>query len=69
MYKGINQDKRAAPGVAVMADEKWNRIILSYIFDNERIIMTMLSSDWGKILTIGVYTASDGNIEEAGQFC
>lgn len=45
MYKGINQDKRAAPRVAVMADEKWNRIILSYIFDNERIVMTMLSSD------------------------
>lgn len=69
MYNCINQDERAAPEAAVMADEKWNRIILSYIFDNERIIMTRLSSDWGKILTIGVYTASDGNLEETGQFC
>lgn len=67
-YSGVNQDCRAAKGVSILVDKKWESRIKECQYINERIITIKLKHDRGYLVVIGAYAPEEGKKEETDEF-
>lgn len=67
-YSGVDQRERAAKGVSIFIDRKWESRIKEVQYINERIIMMKLKHDRGYLIAIGVYAPEEGKKDETEEF-
>ena len=68
LYSGVNQEERAAAGVAILINNQIKDRIRSYKIVNSRIIVLRISVDRGYLTIIGVYAPEEGRTEESEKF-
>lgn len=67
-YSGVDQQERAAKGVAIFVDRKWESRIKEVQYVNDRIILLKLKHERGHLVVIGVYAPEEGKREETEEF-
>lgn len=68
IYSGVEGNKRASSGVAILIDHKWKTRIESYKYINERIVEVRFRISRGYLTIIGVYAPEEGKKEETDIF-
>ena len=67
-YSGVDEKSRAARGVAVFIDKKWQQGIQEYHFESERILYLKIKYGRGHIIVIGAYAPVEGEADETVDF-
>ena len=67
-YSGVSQKQRAAKGVAIFIDKKWESRIKEVQYVSERIITLKLKHNRGYLVVVGVYAPEEGKKEETDDF-
>jgi exonuclease III len=68
LYSGVNRNKRAAAGIGIIVQQKWNNKTDSYSFVNERILTLRYTTTRGYMTILGVYAPEEGKTDETTKF-
>jgi len=68
LYSGVQINKRAAAGIAIMTKTKFKKRILNYMFVNERILQLRYKLQRGYLTLLAVYGPEEGKSEQTEEF-
>ena len=64
MYSGVDQQKQASSGVALLKDQNWKSRVESYTYVSKRVLTVRFKTCRNYLTVVGVYASEEGRKEE-----